>query len=188
MEILGVSLTGNDSALLATESSPSTSASSTSSGSATTSTSSTPSATETFVTSGKTGIADYRCNDTDVVTVSETPYKQECNVYYPTNKNRVSPSPMIWLKNIRDSVTAYSFEECIEACESYNESKDAEDSECFAVSFFFLLETSVSFSRMKWKGNCFLKNGRGERAVNDAGYIHLGASAFKECLISGSCD
>lgn len=84
------------------------------------------------------------------------------------------------LKNIRDNITAYSFEECIEECESYNDSKRQQDAECFAISFFGNL--THSFSKMKWSGNCFLKTGRGERAVNNAGDIEYAASAFKECL------
>jgi hypothetical protein len=119
-------------------------------------------------------------------------YTQECGVYYQTNHNRIAPEPKSWVRNLpigsddksEDPVTRYSFMDCINYCDEYNNA--GQSPACYGVSYYANLTWAIQ--NRKWKGNCFLKNGRGEGKSDGDGsedWKHT-ASAYKTCLNNGN--
>jgi hypothetical protein len=141
------------------------------------------------VTSRTTGIAGFTCdNQTLTDSSAGIAYTQDCGVYYPTNRYMVAPDPKAWVKNLPldannksiDPVARYTFKGCIDRCDEYNSGGGSPA--CYGVSYYANL-TYVSSVR-HWKGNCFMKNGRGEgisEGTGDEDWEHT-ASAYKSCL------
>jgi len=71
--------------------------------------------------------------------------------------------------------TAYTFEECMEACLKYNNASAATDTKCQAVTYNANLTLSIEV-RAKG-GNCFLKDRKGVD-IQGSAEVASGAIAF----------
>lgn len=133
--------------------------------STTTSTSSAP------VTSGTTGLAANSCNFTQpktYYTSDGTPFTEYCFTDWPQGRTAADGTGKVTdLKY----TTVYTFEDCIQQCLDYNESKTK--TQCMAVTYNSNLTSIIAVGRQG--GNCFLKD---KKAVNLQGSAESACAAL----------
>jgi hypothetical protein len=130
-----------------------TSSSSSTSTSTATSTSSAP------VTSGTVGLSDNSCNTTLPKTYhskSGTSFTQYCFTDWPRGDKAADGNGTV---TDLSRTTVYTFEDCMEACLTYNAQLTSSQAQCTAVTYNSNLTSIIAVG--KQGGNCFFKNKKG---------------------------
>lgn len=120
------------------------------------------------VTSGTVGLADNSCTFSTPRTYtssSGTHFTQFCFTDWPSGGAAADGRGEV--EDLR-RLTLYTFEDCMDACVSYNEDLEEEEdaTECLAVTYNSNLTSILAVG--KQGGNCFLKNKRGEDHTGSA--------------------
>ena len=120
----------------------------------------TSSATQSAVTSGTTGIADFTCTDNaghqTYTTASGAKFIEECYADYG-NVDGIS------------AYTVYTFQSCMNQCVIYNAHARPNETLCGAVSYSANLTQVLGTQgeASSYGGNCFLKAGRGDLVTDN---------------------
>jgi hypothetical protein len=138
--------------------------------------------TTSAVTSGATGIAAFSCNSTssNMYTSASgrggqpTTFIEDCYTDYFTGPQTLSNGTSVNVTNV-ESITAYSFQGCMDECVQYNGKLQVDVVACQAVTYYANLSASIPESG----ANCWLLDSRGNRHNGDltANYA-LAASAY----------
>ncbi|KAK4250203.1 hypothetical protein C7999DRAFT_38716 [Corynascus novoguineensis] len=122
-------------------------------------TSESPSSTSSApVTSGTVGLAANSCTFSTprTFTASDgTAFTQFCFTDWPNNGEAEDGSEVSDLRRL----TLYTFEDCMEACVSFNNNIEADETPCKAVTYNSNLTSIIAVG--KQGGNCFLKDKKG---------------------------
>jgi hypothetical protein len=118
-----------------------------------------PSPTASFVTSGTHGLAANSCNSTDpknYFAPDGTEFTEYCFTDWPNGGAAADgQSPVQDL----DTVTVYTFEDCMQQCLDFNSGLSGNDTQCHAVTYNSNLTSILEVGQQG--GDCFLKNKRG---------------------------
>jgi len=140
------------------------------------------------------GVADFSCSNGTTLFSAQPQglaYIQHCNTMYAFwNEDVFAGGKVIPLR----SSTKYSFEDCINDCDDWNEQNPEAEQPCRSVSYYANL-TMVFAEHKDWKGNCLLKSGVSGVTTNNTmddtiDWAHT-ASAYQACLeddLRLSCD
>lgn len=118
------------------------------------------------VTSGTVGIAANSCNFTTPrthTTDDGTHFTQFCFTDWPGGGSAHDGRGKV--EDLR-RLTKYTFEDCMDACISYNDDLEDGGTACMAVAYNSNLTSVIAVG--KQGGNCFLKNKRGEDHTGSA--------------------
>lgn len=118
------------------------------------------------VTSGTVGLAANSCNFTTPrthTTNDGTHFTQFCFTDWPNGGSAHDGQGKV--DDLR-RLTKYTFEDCMDACISYNDDVGDDGTSCMAVAYNSNLTSIIAVG--KQGGNCFLKNKRGEDHTGSA--------------------